>query len=128
MFDEFPDKIYNLLLSDVDFINRSDYIYYNMNQNVANFFWEYTVQKKRSSDNRFNVNEMDKVPQPLGDKSVESLQSFLRSKILPENFMNTLQYQSVCLKFYINQNIMKGIWTGFKGSFKQEEYQLLQQI
>ena len=46
MFDEFPDKIYNLLLSDVYFINRSDYIYYNMNQNVANFFGNILFKKK----------------------------------------------------------------------------------
>jgi len=45
-----------------------------LSKNAANFFWQYIVQKKRPSDSRFNINEMNKVPQPLGEKCVESLQ------------------------------------------------------
>lgn len=86
MFDQFPEHIYNLLNSNAGFLSGSYYIYNSMSQNVANFFWEFNAQKKRASDSRFNVNEMNKVPQPLGEKSVESLQSFLRTKILPDNF------------------------------------------
>ena len=87
MFEQFPDKIYDLLTKNVYFLSGRYYTYDSpLTKEVSNFIWEYTVQKKRTSDNRFNVTDMNKVPQPLGERSVQGLESFLRTKILPDNF------------------------------------------
>ena len=85
MFDNFPDQILNLLNSNASFMSGSYYSYNYLNQNAANFIWELNAQKQRSSDNRFNNSDMNKVPQPLCRNS-EGLQSFIRAKLLPDNF------------------------------------------
>lgn len=46
--------------------------------------WELNAQKKRESDNRFNISDMSKVPQPL--TNTDGLQHLIRLRLLPESF------------------------------------------
>ena len=83
MFDNFPEQILNLLNSNSGILSS---FYSYVSTKSANFIWELNAQKQRASDNRFNVSDMKKTPQPLWDQSLNGLQSFLRSKLLPDTF------------------------------------------
>lgn len=57
-----------------------------MSGRSANFIWEINAQKQRTSDNKFNAIDTNKVHQPLCNEHINSLHSFLRSKIIPDTF------------------------------------------
>ena len=84
MLDEFPNRTYNLLNQNASIFSI---LYSNssfVSQNAADFFWKLNALKKRTTDNRFNIDEMSKIPQPL-DNTYE-LQSLIKEKLLPDNF------------------------------------------
>ena len=67
------------------------------------------------------------VPQPLGEKCVESLQSFLRSKILPDNFYD---YFTVSDSLYsiLSKSKYYVIELDSKGNLRRKELFKLNQI
>ena len=84
MLDDFPNQIYNLLNQNA---NVFSILYSNtsfISQNAADYIWKLNAQKKRTTDNRFNVAEMNKMPQPLNN--TYDLQSLIKEKLLPDNF------------------------------------------
>ena len=84
MLDEFPDRVYNLLNKNSSIFSilysNSSYV----SQFAADFFWKLNAQKKRTTDNRFNVNEMSEMPQPVDN--IHDLQYLLKEKLLPDSF------------------------------------------
>jgi len=122
MFDNFPDKILNLLNSNSDIF----YSYYSryssfLSTKAANFIWKLNAQKQRASDNRFNVTDMNKVPQPLCDGSINSLQSFLRSKLLPDTFYDYFIVSSSLWHNLINSSYYESYDTRFIRQFQAKQ-------
>ena len=118
MFEQFPENIYNLLCSDAHFLSG---YYYNWNylpQKACDYIWEFTAQKKRTSDNRFNVTDLKNVPQPLGEKSVEYLQNFLRTKILPDNFYDYFTVPDSLYRILSKSKYYESYGTRFERKFK----------
>lgn len=99
LFDEFPEKILDLLDSNCCyFLNE---FYYKINSSGANLLWEVNKNKRKKNDERFNTDDKNLIPQPYhGDSS--SIRNFIREKHLSDDFYEhySVSYElERCLKY-----------------------------
>lgn len=116
MFDNFPEQILNLLNSNSNILNS-----YCISRGSANFIWELNAQKQRTSDIRFNFSDMKKVPQPLCDNNISSLQSFLRSKLLPDTFYDYFIASNKLYSALTKSNYYESYYDRFNRQFQAKQ-------